>query len=253
MSRNIFLSLAVLFLCIHTLPVSAQDVPSLLMQAGVLEKSFKDDEALQKYMEVTKKDPLNPDALCHISELYSVIGKRKETKEQQKQYYALGKQYAQKALKVAPGNSEANFAMAISMGRTALVSSGQEKIKAVREIKIYAERSVQLDPANYKGYYLIGRWNFEVSDLSSIERWLVKITFGSLPPSSLGASITNYRKSMQLNPSFILNYYELARAYRRNDETASARKLLQQMETIPPAYTDDIKIKALGKKMLDEL
>jgi hypothetical protein len=64
MSRNIFLSLAVLFLCIHTLPVSAQDVPSLLMQAGVLEKSFKDDEALQKYMEVTKKDPLNPDALC---------------------------------------------------------------------------------------------------------------------------------------------------------------------------------------------
>ncbi|MBA4167623.1 MAG: hypothetical protein H0X41_08805, partial [Chitinophagaceae bacterium] len=213
MIKKIFFGLAILFLSIRTAPVSAQDVPTLLKQGEALERSFKDDEALRKYLEVTRKDPLNINALCHVSELYSIIGKRKESKEEQKQYFKTGRGYAQQALKVSPNNSEANFAMAISMGRTALISSGQEKIKAVRDIKTYADRCVAIDPANYKGYYLIGRWHFEVSDLSSIEKWLVKITFGALPPSSLDLAIRNYQRSMQLNPSFILNYYELARAY----------------------------------------
>ena len=253
MIRKAFLSLAVLFLCILTLPGWGQDVASLLRQGEALEKKFKDDEALEKYLEATKKDPSNIAAICKVSELYSVIGKRKETKEEQREYYKTGNQYARLALKAAPANSEANFAMAISMGRTAQVSSGQEKIKAVRGIKTYADRCVQYDPGNYKGYYLIGRWNFDVSDLNSLERWLVKITVGALPPSSLEAAIKNYQKSMQLNPSFILNYYELARAYKRKDELAMAKKLLEQMQTLPPAFTDDLKIKVLGRKMLDEL
>jgi tetratricopeptide (TPR) repeat protein len=253
MIKKIGLSLTVLFASILTLPVSSQDVPALMKQASALEKSFKDDEALQKYLEIIRQDPSNIDALCHVSELYNLIGKRKESKDQQKEYFKTGTQYARQALKLAPGHSEANFAMAISMGRLALISSGQEKIKAVKDIKVYADRCVQIDPSNYKGYYLIGRWHYEVSDLNALERWLVKITYGSFPPSSLDLAITNYRKSMQLNPSFILNYYELARAYKRNDEIAPAKKLLQQMESIPPSFTDDLKIKELGKKMLDDL
>jgi tetratricopeptide (TPR) repeat protein len=253
MIRSLFLSLLILLLSVRTLPVSAQDVPSLLRQADALQKAFKDDEALQKYLEAAKKDPENIVALCQVSELYGVIGKRKDSKDEQKKYFRTGKEYAQRALKLSPNNSEANFAMAIAMGRTALISSGQEKIKAVRDIKTYADRCVQIDPTNFKGYYLIGRWHYDVSDLNSVERWLVKITFGALPPSSLELAISNYRKSMQLNPSFILNYYELARAYKRNDEIGPARKLLQQLQTLSPAFTDDVKIKELGRKMLDDL
>src|SRR5215212_934265 len=183
--------------------MQAQNIAALIQQAQTFEKAFRDDEALKKYLEVLKYDPLNLDALCRTSELYSVIGKRRPTKEEQKQYYKAGESYARKALKVNPNNAEANFAMAISMGRTALISSGKEKVAAVKEIKTYADKCIQLDPKNYKGYHVLGKWHYEVSDLNTLEKWIVKITYGALPPSSLEDAIKNYEISMRLAPGFL--------------------------------------------------
>ncbi|HUQ64560.1 MAG TPA: hypothetical protein VM101_00270 [Flavitalea sp.] len=250
MTRAILIPLLIM---IWSAGLQAQNVPALMQQAQMFEKSFRDDEALKKYLEVLKYDPLNIDALCKTSELYSVIGKRRSTKEEQKEYYKAGETYARKALKVNPDHSEANFAMAISMGRTALVSSGKEKVAAVKVIKTYADKCIQLDPKNYKGYHVLGKWHYEVSDLNSFEKWIVKITYGALPPSSLDDAIKNYEKSRQLYPGFLLNYLELAKAYKRKGEINKARSLLVQLQKLPPAASDDAKIKGLGRKLLNEL
>jgi tetratricopeptide (TPR) repeat protein len=234
-------------------PLQAQNIAALMQQAQAFEKAFKDDEALKKYVEVLKHDPLHIDALCKTSELYNIIGKRLASKEEQKKYYKTGEAYARKAIKVNPNHSEANFAMAISMGRIALISSGKEKVAAVKEIKTYADKCIQLDPKNFKGYHVLGKWHYEVSDLNSFERWIVKITYGALPPSSLDESIKNYEKSKQLHPGFLLNYLELAKAYKRKGETNKARTLLEQMQKLPASASDDVKIKRLGKELLDDL
>jgi tetratricopeptide (TPR) repeat protein len=143
--------------------------------------------------------------------------------------------------------------MAISMGRMALIASGEEKIKAVKEIRRYADKCVELDPSNYKGYHVLGKWHYEVSDLSNLERWLVKVTYGGLPQASLDDAVKNYEKSKQLFPNFLLNYLELAKAYKRKNEKAKARVLLEQLQKMTPTASDDPKIKSLGKKMLDDL
>lgn len=225
----------------------------LMKQAEMLEKSFRDEEAMSKYLEVLRHSPDNIDALCKTSELYSVVGKRQSTKEKERDYYRKGLEYARKALKLNPNHSEANFAMAISMGRIALISSGDEKIKAVKEIKTYADKCIRIDPGNYKGYHVLGKWHYEVSDLSTVERWLVKVTYGALPAASVEDAIRNYEKSRQLYPSFLLNYLELARAYKRKGDRKKAVALLQQLQKLPPATSDDPKIKELGRKMLNEL
>jgi tetratricopeptide (TPR) repeat protein len=249
----LILLLASVFLASVSSPLQAQNVAALLQQAQTFEKAFKDDEALKKYVEVLKYEPLNIDALCKASELYNIIGKRLSSKEEQKKYYKTGELYARKAIKVNPNHSEANFAMAISMGRIALLSSGKEKVAAVREIKTYADKCIQLDPKNFKGYHILAKWHYEVSDLNSFERWIVKITYGALPPSSLDESIKNYEKSKQLAPGFLLNYLELAKAYKRKGETNRARALLEQLQKLPPSASDDVKIKSLGKELLDDL
>ena len=254
MTKTVLISfLLVVCSVLPTLPSRAQNVAVLMQQAQTLEKAFKDDEALKKYIEVLKHDPLHIDALCKTSELYNIIGKRRPTKEEQKQYYKTGESYARKALKVNPNHSEANFAMAISMGRMALISSGKDKVVAVKEIKTYADKCIQLDAKNFKGYHVLGKWHYEVSDLNSFERWIVKITYGALPPSSLDEAIKNYEKSKQLYPGFVLNYLELAKAYKRKGEKQKARVLLEQMQKLPPTASDDVKIKSLGRKLLNEL
>jgi tetratricopeptide (TPR) repeat protein len=234
-------------------PLMAQNVAALMRQAESFEKAFNDEAALKKYIEVLKYDPLNIDALCKTSELYNIIGKRRSTKEEQKEYYKTGESFARKAIKINPNHSEANFAMAISMGRMALISSGKEKVVAVKEIKTYADKCIQLDAKNFKGYHVLGKWHYEVSDLNAFERWIVKITYGGLPHSSLDDAIKNYEKSKQLSPGFLLNYLELAKAYKRKGEINKARALLEQLQKLPPSASDDVKIKSLGRKLLDDL
>jgi len=230
----------------------AQDLANILNEAKRLEAAFKDQEALNKYLEVLRYQPTNLTALCKASELYSKLGKRQSGKENQKKYYNSAKDYAQKALQANSNSSEANFVMSVALGRVALLSSGDEKIKAIKDIKTYAEKSIRFDPSNFKGYHVLGKWHYEVSNLSAVEKWLVRVTFGALPEASLGDAIRNYEKSKQLNPSFLLNYLELARSYHRDDKDKKAIEMLEALLKLPDASSDDATIRREAQKLLQE-
>lgn len=228
----------------------SQDENKLMSEARQLETAFKENEAMVKYLDVLKIQPRNYTALCKVSELYSLLGKRQPTKEKQKIYYRAARNYAQQALLVNPSHPDANFVMALAMGRMAIISSGEEKIKAVKDIKIYAEKCVQLDPQGFKGYHILGRWHYEISNLSSVEKWLVKIAYGSLPEASLQDAIANYEKSRQLNPGLLINYMELAKCFHRNDENKKANEMLQQVMQLPSKTIDDPTVKEEARKLM---
>lgn len=231
---------------------NAQDLNVILNEARQYEAAFKDKEALDKYLQVLRYQPTHLGALVKTSELYSKLGKRQPTKEKQKQFYTSAKTYAQKALQVNASSSDANFVMAVAIGRVSLISSAEEKIKGVKDIKSYAEKSIRLDPTSYKGYHVLGKWHFEVSNLSSLEKWLVKVAFGALPESSLEDAIRNYEKSKQLNPGFLLNYLELAKSYRRQGKTAAAIKQLEALLKLPDQMSDDATIRKEAQKLLKD-
>lgn len=241
-----------LFLLILPFENNAQDINTLLKDAQQLENAFKQPEALQKYLDILRHQPNNLTALIKTSELYSILGKHQGTKDKQKEYYRNARIYAQKALQVNGNSSDANVVMAIAMGRMALASSGEEKIKAVKDIKTYSEKSIHLDPNNFKGYHVLAKWHYEVSDLTSVEKWLVKVAYEALPRASLDDAIKYFEKSRQLNPSFLLNYLELARAWHRKENNKKAREFLEVMLKMPNKIGEDASIKAKGKKLLEE-
>lgn len=228
----------------------AQDVNAILAQARQQEAAFRDTEALAKYLEALRVQPNNFVALCKASELHSLLGKRQATKEQQKNYFKKAREYAQLALKVNSASTESNFVMALAMGRMAIITSGEEKIDAVKDIKSYAEKCIQLDPSNYKGYHILGRWHYEVSDLSSIEKWLVKIAYGSLPAATLKQAQAYYEKSRQLNPGLLINYLEIAKVHHRNDEDKKAIAELQQLLRLPNVMVDDPIVKKEANELI---
>jgi hypothetical protein len=231
----------------------SQDIKSLLLEAQEQESAFKENEAFQKYAEILRIQPSNMFALCKCSELCSRIGNRQTERSKKTDYFKAARTYAEAALRVNPNNSEANFVMAFAMGRLSLMSSGKEKIVAARDIKYYADISIKADPGNYKPYHVLGKWNYEVSDLNSFERTLAKLFFGGLPKASLKNSIIYFEKSRTLNPSFVLNYLELARAYRRSDQKNKSIELLNKMLTLPNILIDDSRAKKLGRQLLSEL
>jgi tetratricopeptide (TPR) repeat protein len=239
-----------LVLSVHGL---AQDAPTLLREADRLEHSFRETDALQKYREVLKQQPNNLTALCRSSDLSSRIGHRQSNKKVQADYYKAARHYAETALKVNPQSPEANFVMAVAMGRMAMLTSGKEKIKYVNDIRRYAENTLKYDPNNFKAFHVLGKWHYEVSNLSSFERTMARLLFGGLPSASLQDAIRYYEKSRSLQPDFSINYLELAKAYHRNDEKKKAIDLLTRLQSMPNRIEDDIRIKKEGKELLEEI
>jgi tetratricopeptide (TPR) repeat protein len=237
------------------LPINAvsQDLAILSKEAEKLELAFREYDALQKYIEILRHHPANVAVLCRASDLCSRIGHRQTDKTKKIDYFKAAKTYAEVALKLSPQSAEANFVMSVAMGRMAQISSGREKVQYVNEIKRYAENTLKYDPNSFKAYHVLGKWNFEVSNLTSIERGFARILFGGLPKASLQDAIRYYEKSRALEPTFAINYLELAKAYHRNKEDNKARDLLKKLETIPNRIEDDVRIKKEGEELLRSL
>ncbi|MDP4131106.1 MAG: hypothetical protein Q8939_13165, partial [Bacteroidota bacterium] len=148
----------------------SQDLNPLLREAQQQESSLHENEAFLKYAEILKLQPNNLIALCKCSELSSRIGARISRKDKMQQYFIAAKNYASSALRVDPNSSDANFVMALALGRLSLIAGTRERIVLARDIKRYAEISIRLDPSNFKPYHVLGKWNYEVSDLNVAER-----------------------------------------------------------------------------------
>ncbi|CAL1517330.1 hypothetical protein [Chitinophaga sp. MM2321] len=245
--------MAVTFLVFAVFIAKAQSVDEMVEQAKQLELQMKEPDAFEKDKEILKIQPDDIRALTQASQLCSRIGNRQKSKDDKTNYFNQAKSYAQQALKVDPNNADANNAMAVAMGRMALISGAKDKVAASKEVKKYAELAIKFNPALAQAYHVLGKWNFEVANLNAFERGAAKMLFGGLPEGSLQEAINNYEKCRQLDPGFILNYYELARSYKENDQQEKAIEVLKKALTLRNIYQDDASIKADCKKMLDDL
>lgn len=235
------------------LVAKAQSVSDMVQEARQLEKQMKETEALEKDKDILKIQPDELEALNQASQLSARIGNRQKSKEDKITYFNQAKSYAQEALKVSPNSAESNLSMAIAMGRMALIAGAKDKVAASKEVKKYAELAIKFNPNLAQGYHVLGKWNYEVANLNAFERGAAKMLFGGLPDGSLDNAISNYEKCRQLDPAFLLNYYELARAYKENDEQEKAIEVLKKALTLRSIVQDDAGIKADCKKMLEDL
>ncbi|MBP6432023.1 MAG: hypothetical protein KA319_09660 [Ferruginibacter sp.] len=230
-----------------------QDVNAIIAEAKRLEAALNEKAAFNKFKEVLITQPNHLLALTKCSELCSRISKREKAKVVREVYYDMAKGYATKALAVDAKSSDANAAMAIAMGRAALEKSGKEKVAAVKDIKKYCDLAIIYNSNNAIAWHIIGKWHYEVSNLSGIERAAAKVFFGGLPSASLKESIAAFEKAQAINAGFVLNYLEIARAYKRNGEKLKAIAALKKLATLPNTTEDDANIKAEAAKLLKDL
>lgn len=243
---------AVFSLLFFFISALSQDVNSLIKEADRLEALPDEKAAFHKFREVVKIQPLNIYALNKCSELCSRLGQRQTDQKVREDYYKAARTYASIALKINPNNAEANCVMAMVLGRSSMTKSGKEKIENAREIKKYVETSIKLDPRNFKAWHILGRWHYEITNLNVIERAAVKVLYGGVPSASLKESIHAFEKVRAIVPGFILNYLEMAKAYKQHGEKDKAIAYLNQMLALPNKTEDDPTIKEQGRKLLKQ-
>jgi tetratricopeptide (TPR) repeat protein len=231
----------------------AQDANALIKEGQRLEGIFDEAGALVKYKEALKLAPQNMTALSRSSELCSSIGNKQNNTKNRDIYFQTALVYAQTGLRLYPESDITNISMAIAVGRIVLTKSGKEKIVYVKDLKAYAEKAIKINPSNFKGWHILGKWHYEVANLTALERAAAKLFFGALPAASFANAIICYEKAKTLNPNFLLNYLELARVYKKTGETAKAKAALTTLQGLKNTAADDATIKVQAKTMLDSL
>jgi tetratricopeptide (TPR) repeat protein len=225
-----------------------------MKEAQNFDKAFKDDQALEKYKQILAVAPTNIPALLRSAELTAAIGSRQKEKKARKPHYEAAKVYATKALSLNPNNADVNYVMSIVSGKMTEVETENKKIiEYVKDIRRYADKALTLNPKHAKATYALGKWNFEIVQLSWVKKMAVKAFFGGMEDATIEEAIKYMEKARTLDQYYVLNYLDLAKAYKYDNKPSKAIEVLQKLIKLPNRTTDDASYKAEGKKLLDEL
>jgi hypothetical protein len=234
--------------------LNAQDVKVLLKEAQNLEWSLKEDASLEKYKQVLAADKDNMQALLRAAELSCGVGARQADKKVKATYYNQAKEYGDRALAIDAKSADANYVRAVVAGKLSEVETENKKIVAhVKDIKVYADKAIAINPDHARANYVDGKWHFEMVSLPWVKRAAVKVLFSGVPDAKIEDAFKYMEKCRVLDKYFVLNYLDLAKAYKFDNKPQKAIEILNLLVKLPNRTADDAALKAEGKTMLSEM
>lgn len=245
------LVIAVLFISSRA---PGQDVNVLLKEASNLERSLKDEQALDKYKSVLSSDPANLHSLIRSSEISSAIGTRQVDKKAKQDFFERARDLADKALAINPNSADANYVRAVAAVKLAEVEpENKQLVVHIKDIKTYVDKALAIDPNHGKANYVLGKWNFDMATFSWAKKAAIKVLFGAIPDASLENAYKYMEKCKVLEPYYVLNFLDLAKAYKYDNQPSKAIPVLNQLVKLPTRTPGDVTLKAEGKKLLSEM
>jgi tetratricopeptide (TPR) repeat protein len=232
----------------------AQDIVILAKEADNAERQLKEPEALAKYKQILVLEPNQIKYLVKAAELEVAIGGREKDEKNKRLLFESAMAYAQRALAIDPNNADANYAMATVSGKMTDLDIENKKIVAyVKEVKQYADKALSINPNHARANYTLGKWHYEMVTLSGIKKAAVKLFYGGLPNGDLDKAILYMEKCRTLEPYFVTNQLDLAKAYKESRQPAKAIEVLEKLVKMPNRSFNDIAMKAEGAKLLASL
>ncbi|MDB5246551.1 MAG: hypothetical protein JWQ40_945 [Segetibacter sp.] len=233
----------------------AQDINVISKEALNLERSLKEEQALDKYKQVLTAEPLNLQALIKASELSIAMGGRHPDKKVKTDYFNLAKDYSDKALSVDSNSADANYVRSVAAWKLSEVEQENKKVLAdVKEAYIYANRAVSINPNHGKANYALGKWHYDLVTVNWAKKAAANVLYGGgIPKASLEVAFKYMEKCKTLEPYFVRNFLDLGKAYKYDHKPAKAIEVLSQLVKLPNRTGDDAALKAEGKTLLSEM
>lgn len=229
------------------------DFTELVKQGDVHDAQFKPDAALQYYLPAEKLNPNDAALLVKIARQYVYRMSDLPSKAEQLKSARTALAYSERAVKLAPKESDPHLAVAICLGKLSPLVGNKESIEASHKIKTEAESAIKLNPQDDFAWHLLGRWNQELAQIGGLTRALAMIVYGALPSASYDDAVKCFQKAIALNPNRLIHYVELGRTYALMGRKVEARKFIEKGLAMANRDQDDPGTKERGRKTLQTL
>jgi hypothetical protein len=241
-------------LCAISLAVCAQDINVQLKEASNLEHQLKDIDALAKYKEILAASPNNVSVLVKCTEINCNIGDRQLNKNDRHTNYTDAFNYAQQAINADSSSADANYAVALAIGKLAELETENKKVLQMwRDIKKYTDRALAINAAHARANYLEGKWNYDIVTLPPVKLAETKAFHKGFADADIDSAIIYMEKCRSAEQYFAPNYLELAKAYKFKKRPAQAIDVLQKLVKLPTRTPNDVAIKTEGQQILNEM
>ncbi len=225
----------------------------LIKKGDAHDVRFEAKEALACYLPAEKLEPSNVPLLLRIARQYRHEMADATSVSEKSRLGGIGKQYAERAVALAPNEAEAHLSVAICYGKSLALMGSKEKMQSLRVVRIFVDRSLALDANQDIAWYILGCWHQRVSELSMLKRKMAEMAYGGLPDASNEASVQCFQKAIALNPKRLIHYIELGRTYAQMGNEAEARKYIGKGLAMPNTGKDDPEAKVRGQETLSSL
>ncbi len=180
---------------------------------------------------------------------------RKSDRPRRDSLLARGQEVARRAVRTAPSDAPALFALGLVLGNTALTRGTKEKIRMATEIHSLALRAIAADSTHDGALHLLGRWNYEVMSLSGFERFIAKSILGGgiFGQASWEEARRDLEKAVAIDPGRIYHRLEFARVLSARNEAAAARAQLRTIAGLPNRVAADSTYRREAVELLAKL
>jgi len=216
-------------------------------------KAFDNDAAREAYGRAVTVDSSNYEALWKLARAHIDVGKAAKGAEQ-KQNYFTGEKMARRCVALHPDSAEGHFFLAVAVGRVALMVGGKKKIALSKEVKAEAEKALEINPKHDGAMHAIGRWNYELANLSWVLKTAAKIIYGGVPTGASNEEAkTWFEKAITVAPETPVHHLWIGETLTELEDYANARKHLETCISLNDVFWDDPMNKAQAGERLEDI
>ena len=227
--------------------------PAELASVDALSATGEYQKELKTLEDLVKNNPGDVEVLWRLARSHFDIADQTEDEAVHKAHFYPGFEAAKTALKLDPNSAKANHWYAVLTGKIGMLEGTKQKIINSYDVKKYAMRAIELDPTYDGTYHVMGRWHYELANLSWIERKIAGLVYETPPDGSFKESVQFFRKAIDAKPDEIRHYVWLAKALIEMDNDAEAKKVLNEALALNPFDNGDRNLQKEARTILRKL
>jgi len=218
------------------------------------------DVQLRHYQAALAADSTSYDANWKAAQAIANVAKQIQgnadsLKNRRDSLYAVGRVYAERAIRADSMGADGHYVLAMVLGRLSRTKSSKERVRYAKIIYDEATRAVELNPNHDNAHHVLGAWNAEVKRLSGLQRFFAKTLFGGgfMGKANWDDAVRHLERAVEIDPQHIYHRLELAEVYVDLGRYSKAREQLLVIPTLPDTDVQDAANKKEAAALLEDI